>query len=76
MINLTKESFGMGTAEALLMGVPVIWYADGATPELVDEESGILLEKKSVKNLISALETFQTTHWDRKTISENIRAKL
>jgi glycosyltransferase involved in cell wall biosynthesis len=24
MINLTKESFGMGTAEALLMGVPVI----------------------------------------------------
>ncbi|MDR0860390.1 MAG: glycosyltransferase [Candidatus Peribacteria bacterium] len=24
LINLTKESFGMGTAEALLMGVPVI----------------------------------------------------
>ncbi|MDR0281811.1 MAG: glycosyltransferase [Candidatus Peribacteria bacterium] len=39
MINLTKESFGMGTVEALLMGVPVIGFNDGATPELVDEYS-------------------------------------
>jgi len=29
----------MGTVEALLMGVPVIGYAGGATPELVDEDA-------------------------------------
>jgi len=38
-INLTKESFGLGTAEALLLGVPVFGYDDGASPELVDKDS-------------------------------------
>ncbi|MDR2415120.1 MAG: hypothetical protein LBD75_00425 [Candidatus Peribacteria bacterium] len=66
----------MGTVEALLMGVPIIGFADGATPELVDKESGILIEKKSVKNLIAAVEEFQTRTWDRKQISEHIREKL
>ena len=76
LINLTKESFGMGTAEALLMGVPVIGYADGATPELVDGDSGILIEKKTIKNLISAVEEFQQRERDRKGISEQIRRIL
>lgn len=26
LINLTKESYGMGTVEALLLGVPVFGY--------------------------------------------------
>jgi glycosyltransferase involved in cell wall biosynthesis len=73
MINLTKESFGMGTVEALLMGVPVIGFKEGATPELVDKKSGILIEKKTIKNLISAVEEFQTKHRERKQISESIR---
>jgi glycosyltransferase involved in cell wall biosynthesis len=76
LVNLTKESFGMGTAEALLLGVPVIGFAGGATPELVDAESGILIEKKSVKNLIGAVEKIQEKEWDRKLISERIRKKL
>jgi glycosyltransferase involved in cell wall biosynthesis len=76
LINLTKESFGIGTAEALLMGVPVIGFAEGATPELVDEQSGILINKKTVNHLISAVETFQKSNWERKQISETIRKKL
>jgi glycosyltransferase involved in cell wall biosynthesis len=76
MINLTKESFGMGTAEALLMGVPIVGYADGATPELVTKESGILIPEKSLKKLITAIETFQNQQWNRKQISELIRKKL
>jgi len=76
LINLTKESFGIGTVEALLMGVPVIGYAGGATPELVDEESGILIEKKTIKNLVAAVEEFQGRTWERKQISESIRKKL
>jgi glycosyltransferase involved in cell wall biosynthesis len=62
--------------EALLLGVPVIGFAEGATPELVDEESGILIEKKTIKNLIEAVEAFQTKNWERKKISELIRKKL
>ncbi|MDR0650875.1 MAG: hypothetical protein LBG59_05805 [Candidatus Peribacteria bacterium] len=66
----------MGTAEALLLGVPVVGFADGATPELVDQESGILIEKKTIKHLIRVVEEFQTKSWDRKKISELIRKKL
>ena len=76
LINLTKESFGIGTAESLLMGVPVLWYAEGATIELLDEHSGILLQEKSVSALSEALITFQSKKRDRKLISESFRSKL
>ncbi len=76
LINLTKESFGMGTVEALLLGVPVIGFNEGGTKELVDEESGILIEKKDKKNLKAALETFENKAFDRKLISERIREKI
>lgn len=76
LINLTKESFGIGTAEALLMGVPVIWYKQGATCELVDTDSGILLQEKSIPALSEALITFQSKKRDKKLISESFRSKL
>ena len=76
LINLTKESFGIGTAESLLMGVPVLWYAEGATAELLNEHSGILLQEKSIPALSEALITFQSKKRDRKLISESFRSKL
>jgi glycosyltransferase involved in cell wall biosynthesis len=53
LINLTKESFGIGTAEALLLGVPVLGYNDGATPELVDKISGVLVDSKDQQSLLN-----------------------
>ena len=76
LINLTKESFWIGTAEALLMWVPVFWFSEWATSELVDEESWILSDSKDLENLIPLLKKFLSTEWDRKTISEHIREKL
>jgi len=76
LINLTKESFGIGTAESLLMGVPVLWYAEGATAELLDKHSGILLQEKSIPALSEALTSFQSKKRDRKLISESFRSKL
>ena len=76
LINLTKESFGIGTAESLLMGVPVLWYAEGATAELLNEHSGILLQEKSIPALSEALIKFQSKKRDRKLISESFRSKL
>lgn len=76
LINLTKESFGIGTVEALLMGVPVFWFAQGASVELVDEESGVLVETKEIDYLKSAFALFISKKWDRKKIAENIRKKL
>jgi len=39
MINLTRESFGLATAQSLLLGVPIFGYSDGASSELVDDAS-------------------------------------
>lgn len=76
LINLTKESFWMWTAEALLLWVPVIWFNDGGSVELVDKNSWILVEKKSVSTLKRAIQDLQQTQWNKNQISEDIRWKL
>ena len=76
LINLTKESFWIGTAEALLMGVPVFWFKEGATSELVDEESWILVNSKNMDELKEKLHIFIWKNWERKVISEHIRKRL
>ena len=76
LINLTKESFGIGTAEALLMGVPVLGFEEGASAELIDQDSGILVADKSLPTLKKAMHEFMNRGRDRKRISENIRYKL
>ena len=76
LINLTKESFWMWTAEALLLWVPVIWFNEWWSVELVDEDSWILIDKKSISNLKNALQTFKWKDWNRRQISDWIREKL
>lgn len=76
LINLTKESFWMWTAEALLLWVPVIWFAEWWSAELVDKDSWILIKKKSIKDLTEALKEFEKREWNRRLISDNIRKKL
>ncbi|MBQ7073593.1 hypothetical protein IJM86_00670 [bacterium] len=66
----------MGTVEALLLGVPVLGLNDGGTKELVDETSGILINKKEKKNLKEALIKFENQAFDRKLISDRIREKI
>ena len=76
LINLTKESFWMWTAEALLLWVPVIWYAEWWSKELVDKNSGILIDKKNISKLKDAIHTLESKEWNRRLISDNIREKL
>ena len=76
LINLTKESFWIWTVEALLMGVPVFWFSEGATSELVDDECWVLVNSKDMEVLKIWLKKFLSKEWDRKEISERIREKL
>lgn len=75
LINLTKESYGIWTVEALLLGVPVFGYAQWATAELVDEECGILVENKKHHTLVEGFTKFMSTNRDRKMIAKKIREK-
>lgn len=75
-INLGRESFGMVTAEALCLWVPVFGYADWGSVELVDEESGLLIDDKKIDHVIEQFELFKDRKRDRKKIQNNIRWKL
>ncbi len=72
-INLTKESFGLSTAESLCLWVPVLWYNQWATPELVNKKSGILIENKTEKTIIDNFSIFIKTNRNREEIAENAR---
>ena len=76
LINLTKESFWMGTAESLLLGVPVFGFNEGATSSLVNEDSGILVTSKTFESLKKDFARFQERQWNRKQIAIHARRKL
>jgi glycosyltransferase involved in cell wall biosynthesis len=73
LINITKESFGICTMEALLCGVPVFGFNGGASVELVDSESGILVPDKEHETLVSNFRAFAEKQWDREKIQNRAR---
>ena len=75
VINLTKESFGIVTAEALALWVPVFGYNQWATKELVDKNSGILVDQKDQKTLQKQFEKFKSMSFNRERIKQNFLTK-
>ena len=56
-LNLSvEETFGLTTAEALACGVPVIVYNATASPELVNEDTGFVVEKQNMNELVLTIE--------------------
>lgn len=55
----TEESFGLTIVEALACGTPAIVYNTTASPELVNSETGIVVEKGNINGILAALETVQ-----------------
>jgi len=76
LINLTKESFGLWTAEALYLGVPVFGYNQWATPELVNEDSGILVENKTLPHLIEKFDDFTNITRNKSKIQKEAKQKF
>lgn len=75
LINITKESFWIVTAESLALGVPVFGYNDWATPELVDKRSWILVQDKQRKTLLKQFQNFSNKNFDRWKIKSNFLEK-
>lgn len=76
LINLTKESFGLWTAEALCLGVPVFGYNQWATPELVDEDSGVLVDNKTLPHLLEKFDDFTNITRNRSRIQKSAIKKF
>lgn len=73
LINITKESFWICTMEWLLCWVPVFGFNDGASVELVDTDSGILVPDKNHDTLVSYFQRFLETDRDRQKIQQRAR---
>ena len=76
LVNITKESFWICTMEGLLCGVPVFWFNDGASVELVDAESGVLVPDKNHETLVSNFKEFAEKEWDREKIQKRARGLI
>lgn len=59
-LNLSvEETFGLTTAEALACGVPSVVYNATACPELVSEDTGFVVEKQNMSELINVINIAQ-----------------
>jgi glycosyltransferase involved in cell wall biosynthesis len=67
------EGYPNVVIEALSCGRPVIATNVGGVPELVKEESGVLIPPRDSRALADAIETAMVRHWDEHSISEQFR---
>jgi teichuronic acid biosynthesis glycosyltransferase TuaC len=65
-----NEGYPNAVIEALSCGRPVIATSVGGIPELVKEESGILIPPRDSRALAGAIEAALERHWDEQSISE------
>lgn len=61
VLNLSyEETFGMTTVEGLACGTPGIVYNTTASPELVDDKTGIVVPAGNIQELIKAINTIKS----------------
>ncbi len=59
-LNLSvEESFGLTTAEALACGTPAIVYNSTAGPEIVDVQTGLVVERQNMESLLKAIDVIK-----------------
>lgn len=73
LINPTlEEVLGLVNMEAQICGTPVITYNTGGSPETVDEESGVVIDKFDYKKMAKTINNLRFNYYfDSKIIKEN-----
>lgn len=75
IMNLaSEESFGKTTPEGMSCGTPGIVYNCTASPELVDEKTGIVCEKGDLTGVVSAIK--EIISWDKNETIKNCRNRV
>jgi glycosyltransferase involved in cell wall biosynthesis len=69
-----EEVLGMTNIEALACGTPVITFNTGGSPECIDLETGIVVEKGNTQSLLQAVERLRSDPVDASLCVE--RAKM
>lgn len=71
------EPFGIAAVEALAAGCPVIAYAAGGSRDFVHEhgpgKNGVLFPEQTVEALAAAIESFDPSTFDPKTVQNSVK---
>jgi N-acetyl sugar amidotransferase len=74
-LNLSvEETFGLTTAEALSCGTPAIVYNATACPEIIDADTGIVVDKNDINGLLNAIRLIQVKGKEAYSLSCRERA--
>lgn len=74
VMNLADaESFGKTTPEGLSCGIPSIVYNCTASPELVDDKTGIVVEKGNIEGVVDAIDRIMS--WDKDSTKNACRQR-
>jgi glycosyltransferase involved in cell wall biosynthesis len=73
--NLAPDSFGLSFVEALAAGLPVVTTGIGASPEIIDDTCGVLIEPASVPALAAALRGLLDHRDERRRMSAAARTR-
>lgn len=68
-----EETFGLTIAEAMSCGTPSIVYNNTAQPELVTEQTGIVVETGNIEGIITAIQTIEKK--GKKSYTANCRLR-
>lgn len=72
VLNLSKqESFGKTTVEGLACGTPGIVYDVTASPELIDSETGIVVQKDDISQVCEAI--YEIERWNKSNLQIKCR---
>ena len=75
-VNPTLEdNFPTTNIESLACGTPIITFESGGSPECIDENSGIVVEKGNLNKLYEAIVTIKKNGKNKYTLSCRNRAK-
>lgn len=55
-----EETFGLPTVEAISCGTPAIVYNSTALPEVLDDNTGIIVEKGNLNKVVNAIEDIRS----------------
>ena len=64
------ETFGVALVESMVCGLPAISAKVGIAEEIIDENTGILIESSSVENIAVAMQTIMNRRYDSALIRE------
>ena len=68
------EDFGIVPVESMACGTPVIAYGKGGALDTVkDGVNGVLFHEQSVESLQSAIDRFESMHFDSKQVSDSAK---